>query len=44
MRYEMKSDESIATLLKYAGNFAADGYKNSLRVIRQAGREYSVAT
>ena len=44
MRYEMKSDESIATLLKYAGNFAADGYKNSLRIIRQAGREYSVAT
>ena len=40
----MKSDESIATLLKYAGYFAADGYKNSLRVIRQAGREYSVAT
>ena len=44
MKYEMKSDESISTLLKYAGFFAAKAYKNSVRVVRQEGRQFSVAT
>ena len=44
MKYEMKSDESISTLLKYAGFFAANAYKNSVRVVRQEGRQFSVAT
>lgn len=44
MKYEMKNDESISTLLKYAGFFAANAYKNSVRVVRQEGRQFSVAT
>ena len=44
MRYEMKEDETVSTLLKYAGFFAPNAYKNSVRVVRQEGREYSIAT
>lgn len=44
MKYEMNDDETISTLLKYAGYFAPNAYKNSVRVIRQSGRQYSVAT
>ncbi len=42
MYYEMKSNESVGTLLKYAGNFTGDAYTRSVRVIRKTGREYSV--
>ena len=42
MYYEMKKNESIGTLLKYAGGFTGDAYKNSVRVIRKTGTEYSV--
>lgn len=44
MRYEMKKNESVAMLLSYAGGFSSDAYKKTLRVIRQDGSEYSVAT
>lgn len=44
MKYEMKDDETISNVLKYAGFFAPNAYKNSVRVVRQNGREYSVAT
>lgn len=44
MFYEMKKGESAATLLKYAGGFSSDGYKKSIRVLRQDGKEFSVAT
>lgn len=44
MRYEMKENESIATLIAYAGDFTADAYKKTIRVVRQDGIEYSVAT
>ncbi len=44
MRYEMKNNESVATLLKYAGGFAGDAYTRSLRMVRQNGREYQVYT
>lgn len=44
MKYEMKEDETISTLLKYAGFFASNAYKNSVRVVRQEGRQLSVAT
>lgn len=44
MRYEMKENESVATLIAYAGDFSADAYKKTIRVIRQDGSEYSVAT
>lgn len=42
MFYEMKKGESLGTLLKYAGGFTGDAYKNSIRVVRKAGKEYSV--
>lgn len=42
MYYEMKKNESVATLLKYAGGFTGDAYKKSVRLVRKAGREYSV--
>lgn len=34
MSYEMKANESLATLLKYSGGFADDAYKNLVRVLR----------
>ena len=42
MAYEMKKNESIATLIKYAGGFTGDAYKKSVRVNRTAGDKYSV--
>ena len=42
MAYEMKKNESVATLLKYAGGFTGDAYKKSIRVNRTAGDKYSV--
>ena len=44
MRYEMKKDESLSTLIAYAGNFEADAYIQSLRIVRQNGQEYEVNT
>lgn len=42
MYYEMKRNESVGTLLKYAGGFTGDAYKKSVRIVRKTGREYSV--
>ncbi len=42
MFYEMRKNESVATLLKYAGGFTGDAYKKSVRLMRQAGERYSV--
>ncbi len=42
MFYEMKKNESVGTLLKYAGGFAGDAYKKSIRLIRKAGTQYSI--
>lgn len=42
MYYEMKKNESVATLLKYSGGFTGDAYKKSVRLVRKAGKEYSV--
>lgn len=44
MFYEMRKNESVATLLKYAGGFTGDAYKKSIRLTRQAGERYSVFT
>ena len=44
MKYEMKSDESLAKLLSYTGGLTGDAYDKNLRVIRKNGREYSVHT
>lgn len=42
MYYEMKRNEGVGTLLKYAGGFTGDAYKKSVRIVRKTGREYSV--
>lgn len=42
MFYEMKQSESIASLLKYAGNFSGDAYRKTVRVNRKTGKEYAV--
>ena len=42
MFYEMKSSESVGTLLKYAGGFTGDAYKKAVRVVRKTGREFAV--
>lgn len=42
MFYEMTRNESLSTLLKYSGGFTGDAYKQSVRLVRKAGKEYSV--
>ncbi len=42
MWYEMKKNESVGSLLKYAGGFTGDAYTKSVRLIRKTGKEYSV--
>ena len=42
MAYELRKNESLATLLKYSGGFASDAYKKSLRVLRRSGQMKSV--
>lgn len=42
MYYELKPEETMENLLKYAGNFTGDAYKKSVRVIRKSGREQQI--
>ena len=42
MFYEMRKNESLSTLLRYAGGFTGDAYKSSVRVVRKTGRQFSV--
>lgn len=42
MYYEMKANESAATLLRYAGGFTGDAFTKSIRINRKAGTQYSV--
>lgn len=44
MFYEMKSNESVSTLLKYAGGFTGDAYEEVVRLIRKKGGVMSVYT
>lgn len=44
MFYEMKRNESVGTLLRYAGGFTGDAYTKSVRMVRKTGRQYSVYT
>lgn len=44
MKFEMKKNETLATLINYAGGFSADAYTRSLRVVRQNGEEYEINT
>ena len=42
MAYELRKNESLATLLKYAGGYTNNAYKKALRVVRNNGRMKSV--
>jgi protein involved in polysaccharide export with SLBB domain len=42
MFYEMRKNESVSTLLKYAGGFTGDAYTKAVRINRKAGNQYSV--
>ena len=42
MFYEMKKNESVASLLKYSGSFTGDAYNKAVRVNRKTGKEYAV--
>lgn len=42
MFYEMRKNESVATLLKYAGGFTGDAHKKSVRLTRKSGERYAV--
>lgn len=44
MFYEMKTSESVATLIDYAGGFTGDAYKKNVRLVRKSGNEYSIHT
>lgn len=44
MYYEMKKDESLETLLSYAGGFTGDAYQKTVRLVRRYGERYSVFT
>lgn len=44
MFYEMKSGETVKTLIEYAGDFTADAYSKNLRITRQNGKEYQIYT
>lgn len=42
MFYEMKKNESLYTLVKYAGGFKGDAYTKFVKVFRKEGNEYSI--
>ena len=44
MYYEMLDNESLAQLLKYAGGFAGNAYKEDVRLIRNGKREREIYT
>ncbi len=44
MFYEMRDSENLSSLIDYSGGFSGDAYRNSVRVVRKSGREYSIHT
>ena len=42
MFYEMRKDESLATLINYAGDFTGDANRKTVRLVRQNGERYQV--
>lgn len=42
MFYEMRSNESVKTLLNYAGGFTGDAYQKNVRLTRKSGSHFSV--
>ena len=44
MFYEMRSGESVSTVINYAGGFTGDAFRKNVRVVRKNGIEYSIHT
>lgn len=44
MYYEMKENESLGTLIKYAGGFSGDAFRENVRLVRKKGSMMSVYT
>lgn len=44
MSFELEEGETVQDLLKYAGGFTGDAYKENIRMVRQNGKEYQVFT
>lgn len=44
MYYEMKQNESLKSLIKYAGGFTGNAYRGAVRVMRKSGALHSVHT
>jgi len=44
MFYEMKNDETVNTLIEYAGNFTGNAYTKNVRITRKNGKEYQIHT
>ena len=42
MFYEMREDETLATLIEYAGGFTGDANRKTVRLVRQTGERYQV--
>ena len=42
--YEMKKNETLGDLFKYAGGFTGDAYNENVNVKRKTGRQYSILT
>lgn len=42
MAFEMRKNESVKTLLDYAGGFSSNAYKKSVRLLRKSGKLKSV--
>ena len=42
MFYEMREDETLETLIKYAGDFTGDANRKTVRLVRQSGERYQV--
>ena len=38
----MKRDESVGSLLEFAGGFAGDAYTKNVRLVRKSGRDYQI--
>lgn len=44
MFYEMKPNETVKTLISYAGGFTGDAYKDEVQLVRSASKEKSIFT
>lgn len=44
MVYELKSSETLSSLINYSGGFSNKAYTGQMRVTRKSGREYSLFT